>query len=100
VTENAWISKATDTDTEGVTIKYPNGNTFQGHYDDEKVKQGKGKYIWSKAEGAPALNIHLQLHCADFAIIAQRMRMMRPDLKSPITTMANTKTARELVLVR
>ena len=50
VAENAWISKATDTDTEGVTIKYPNGNVFQGQYDDEKLKQGKGKYTWSKAD--------------------------------------------------
>ena len=51
VTENAWISKATDPAGKGVTIKYPNGNVFQGHYDDEKLKQGKGKYTWSKPEG-------------------------------------------------
>lgn len=36
-----WIKRAGK-----VKITYVNGCTFEGTYDDEKVKQGKGVYIW------------------------------------------------------
>lgn len=28
-------------------VTYPNGNVFEGTYDDEKKKQGEGSYTWS-----------------------------------------------------
>lgn len=37
-----WISKPGK-----CKITYPNGNVFEGTYDDEKKKQGQGSYSWS-----------------------------------------------------
>jgi hypothetical protein len=36
-----WIKRAGK-----VRITYVNGCTFEGYYDEEKVKQGRGTYIW------------------------------------------------------
>ena len=38
-----WIEKAGK-----CKVTYPNGNTFEGIYDDEKKKQGEGVYTWSQ----------------------------------------------------
>lgn len=37
-----WISKPGT-----CKVTYPNGNVFEGTYDDEKKKQGNGSYTWS-----------------------------------------------------
>ena len=36
-----WIRRAGK-----ARITYPNGDIFEGYYDEEKVKQGKGIYTW------------------------------------------------------
>ena len=40
-----WIEKAGK-----CKLTYPNGNTFEGTFDDEKKKQGEGTYTWSLAK--------------------------------------------------
>lgn len=40
-----WLSKPGK-----CKVTYPNGNVFEGTYDDEKKKQGNGKYSWSVAD--------------------------------------------------
>lgn len=39
--ETNWIKRAGTCE-----ITYPNGCTFAGTYDSERVKQGQGKYVW------------------------------------------------------
>lgn len=39
--ETNWISRAGDAE-----VTYANGCTFKGTFDSEKVKQGKGVYVW------------------------------------------------------
>ena len=83
-----------------MTIKYPNGNVFQGQYDDEKLKQGKGKYTWSKADGVLEVSDYNLSVSISLTLVLMQRKKMRANLKNPITMMASTKTARGLVLAR
>jgi len=44
--ETNWISRAGTAE-----VVYPNGHTFKGTFDSEKVKQGKGVYVWMGPAG-------------------------------------------------
>ena len=46
--EPGWISRPGK-----ARVTYPNGNVFEGTFNEEKRKEGQGKYTWSSnAEGA------------------------------------------------
>ncbi len=44
--ETNWIKRAGR-----CKVTYPNGAIFEGTFDAERVKQGKGVYTWMKASG-------------------------------------------------
>ena len=44
--ETNWIKRAGR-----CKVTYPNGQIFEGTFDAERVKQGKGIYTWMKAAG-------------------------------------------------
>jgi hypothetical protein len=41
--EANWIKRAGR-----AKVTYPNGSTFEGTFDAEKIKQGQGVYVWMK----------------------------------------------------